>query len=95
MENSKTKSIKIETLEENDLVYIKVSDSGCGIPKENLEKVFKKFWTSKAIGKGTGLGLDIVQTIVNKIKGEISVESILGEGTTFIIKVPVVKAQSN
>jgi signal transduction histidine kinase len=82
--------IKISTGIENNHVVIKISDSGCGISKENMEKVFDPFFTTKEVGKGTGQGLSIVHDIiVDKHGGSIDIESEPGVGTTFIVKLPV------
>jgi len=70
-------------------VEIKFADTGCGIPEDKLEEIFKALYTSKEEGKGTGLGLSISQDIIEKHKGTIEVESTLGKGTTFTIKLPI------
>lgn len=70
-------------------IEIKVSDTGCGIPAENLGKLFTPFFTTKALGKGTGLGLSIVYGIIKMHRGQINVQSVIGEGTTFTITLPV------
>jgi two-component system NtrC family sensor kinase len=70
-------------------VEIKVSDTGCGIPEENLGKLFIPFFTTKPPGKGTGLGLSIVYGIVKMHRGQITVQSEVGKGTTFTITLPV------
>ncbi|WP_156900576.1 PAS domain-containing sensor histidine kinase [Maridesulfovibrio bastinii] len=81
--------IKISTGIENNHVVIKISDSGCGISKENMEKVFDPFFTTKEVGKGTGQGLSIVHDIiVDKHGGSIDIESEPGVGTTFTVKLP-------
>ncbi len=64
-------------------VALCVTDSGCGIPQENMKKLFKPFFTTKQVGEGTGLGLAIVAQIIREINGEISVRSSVGVGTTF------------
>jgi len=66
---------------------ISISDTGRGIPKEDLERVFEPFFSTKR--KGTGLGLAIVHQIVESHKGVIRVESREGEGTTFRITLPI------
>jgi len=69
-------------------VWARVSDNGPGIPDEKLGLVFDPFYTTKAPGKGTGLGLNIVYRIVTKYQGHISVRSAPGEGTTFTLTFP-------
>ena len=67
---------------------ITVEDTGTGIPKEEIDRVFDPFYTTKEVGAGTGLGLSIVYGIIEKHQGSISVESKEGEGTRFIIRLP-------
>src|SRR6059036_2601523 len=67
---------------------IRVADTGSGIPPEVVGKIFDPFFTTKPVGKGTGLGLSVSYGIVKEHKGEIAVESKVGEGTTFIIRIP-------
>jgi two-component system NtrC family sensor kinase len=67
---------------------ITVEDTGVGIPKEELDRVFDPFYTTKEVGVGTGLGLSIVYGIIEKHHGHIAVESKEGEGTRFIIRMP-------
>jgi len=81
--------ISIKTYAEENSVYIRISDTGSGIPEENLKKIFDAFYTTKSAGKGTGLGLSISYKIIQEHKGEIFVESEVGKGTTFTIKLPV------
>ncbi|MCM2304044.1 MAG: ATP-binding protein [Elusimicrobia bacterium] len=71
-----------------DRVAVSVSDSGGGIPPENLRKVFEPFFTTKSAGKGTGLGLAICQKIIDSHRGRIEVASRVGEGSTFTISIP-------
>jgi two-component system NtrC family sensor kinase len=71
-----------------DVMEIKVSDSGVGIPPKYLNQIFDPFFTTKRTGEGTGLGLNIVYRIVTKHEGTIEVESTEGVGTTFTIKFP-------
>lgn len=70
-----------------DWVEIRISDSGCGIPQEHLAKIFAPFFTTKS--RGTGLGLAVVKKIIDRHSGEIDVQSVVGEGTAFIIRLPV------
>jgi signal transduction histidine kinase len=73
----------------DDRVLVEVSDSGCGIPAENLERIFKPFFTTKPVGVGSGLGLSVCQRIIAMHGGDITVESQPGRGTTFRISLPV------
>jgi signal transduction histidine kinase len=88
-------SIKICTqLISNNCVEIRIIDNGTGIPENIKKQLFDPFFTTKPVGKGTGLGLSIsYQIIVEKHGGQINCVSTLGEGTEFIITVPVVKEQ--
>jgi len=70
-------------------VEIKVEDNGCGIPRENISRLFAPFFTTKEVGKGTGLGLSIAYGIVKMHSGNISVDSEVGKGTTFTICLPL------
>ena len=76
-------------VQEQDVLRVDVSDTGVGIPPENLGKVFDPFFTTKEPGQGTGLGLSVSYGIVEKHKGRITVESKVGEGTTFSIFLPL------
>lgn len=71
------------------MVEIVVKDTGCGIPETNLQKIFDPFFTSKEVGKGTGLGLSVSYGIIKAHGGRIHVESVVGEGTTFHIFLPI------
>jgi len=82
--------IKISTNYDSEWVVIKIKDSGTGIPDEIKDKIFDPFFTTKEVGKGTGQGLAIsYSAIVDKHHGEIEIESEVGKGTTFIIKLPL------
>ena len=81
--------IKIRTGTENGHIEIKISDTGMGIPQENISKIFDPFFTTKSVGKGTGLGLNVSYNIIKKHNGTIAVESDVGKGTTFTIRLPV------
>ncbi|RCJ18650.1 hypothetical protein A6S26_28095 [Nostoc sp. ATCC 43529] len=76
--------------EDKTHVLIRIKDNGIGISNEIKEKIFNHLFTTKAVGKGTGLGLSIAhQIIVQKHKGILEVNSVLGEGSEFIITIPI------
>lgn len=79
-----------DTIAAGDFVVISVTDTGCGIPEENLSRIFEPFFSTKqnVVGSGTGLGLAMVYGIVRQTEGFIKVESTLGRGTTFSIYLP-------
>ncbi|MDD5434001.1 MAG: ATP-binding protein [Nitrospira sp.] len=76
-------TIRINTMVEDEFVVVEVSDTGEGIPPENLSRIFEPFFTTKPVGKGTGLGLAVTYAIIQKHCGEIKVDSEVGKGTTF------------
>jgi len=88
-EESSLKNVDIRVYSENTYLCVDIKDSGCGIPKENLGKLFTPFFTTKKMGKGTGLGLPITYGILKMHRGDIKVQSTAGEGTTFQIKLPM------
>jgi len=75
-------------------IEIVITDTGMGIPEENLEKIFDPFFTTKETGHGVGLGLAISYGIIKEHGGTILVESEAGKGTTFIIRLPITLTQS-
>ncbi|MFN3396289.1 MAG: sensor histidine kinase [Thermodesulfovibrionales bacterium] len=68
---------------------MEVSDNGPGIPEKILPQIFDPFFSTKEVGKGTGLGLSITYQIITAHRGEITVRSKEGEGTTFSIRIPL------
>jgi PAS domain S-box-containing protein len=72
-------------------IYVEISDTGCGIPQENIPRIFEPFFTTKEEGKGTGLGLSTVRDILEKHGGNIMVKYTCPDGTTFLIELPLVK----
>lgn len=82
--------IRISTTNDENFVYCLIEDDGVGISTENLKNIFNPFFTTKSVGEGTGLGLNIsYDIIVNEHHGEIIVESKVGTGTKFTIKLPI------
>ena len=81
---------KISIILENkgDDVALTVRDTGQGIPRENLKKIFEPFFSTKPPGEGTGLGLFVCRSIIEKLGGEMEVESKIGHGTSFCIRLP-------
>jgi two-component system, NtrC family, sensor kinase len=72
-----------------DHIKIEISDNGPGMPEHVKNKIFEPFFTTKAVGKGTGLGLSIVYSIIENHKGTLEVETEEGQGTTFILTLPI------
>ena len=70
-------------------VVLSIEDNGCGISETHLSKIFEPFFTTKKEGQGTGLGLSITYGLVQKLHGDISVKSQVGQGTTFVVTLPV------
>jgi len=79
----------------DNCIEMECSDTGHGIPKENLEKIFDPFFTTKDTGHGVGLGLAISFGIIKEHNGTISVESEIGKGTTFIVRLPVTSEEES
>ncbi|MCF8159509.1 MAG: HAMP domain-containing protein [Polaromonas sp.] len=71
------------------MVELAIKDTGCGIPEANMQRIFDPFFTSKEVGKGTGLGLSVSYGIIKAHGGEIKVASVVGQGTTFRILLPI------
>jgi signal transduction histidine kinase len=81
--------VRLTTRREGEMVIVTISDTGCGIPAEYLKRIFDPFFTTKPVGDGTGLGLSVTYSIIERHKGSIKVESQLNQGTTFIVSIPV------
>jgi two-component system, NtrC family, sensor kinase len=81
--------VKIITKKLFDKIELKVIDNGVGIPQKILDKIFQPFFTTKPTGEGTGLGLSLSYDIVKAHGGELKVETKEGEGSEFIIQLPV------
>ncbi|QOX78958.1 PAS domain S-box protein [Trichlorobacter lovleyi] len=83
-------TITVRTWQEGEVICVAITDTGKGIAPEHLNRIFEPFFTTKDVGKGTGLGLSICYDIIHKHGGEILVESAVGAGTTFTVRLPVV-----
>ena len=82
--------LKIASRPNGNSVLVEVSDTGVGIPQENITKIFEPFFTTKEIGKGTGLGLAVCYGILTEHEGSLDVQSTPGVGTTFTISLPAI-----
>ncbi len=82
-------TLKVETRKSNSMIVVTITDSGSGIKKEDLPKIFDPFFTTKDIGEGTGLGLSVTYSLVQRMNGTITVNSRQWAGTSFLIELPV------
>ncbi len=89
VEQQAVKRIRISTRLSNENIIVEVSDTGLGIAQSIMGKIFDPFFTTKAVGKGTGLGLSLTYSMVKDNGGDITVRSKVGEGTKFVITLPV------
>ncbi len=87
--------LSIDTCYENERVLVKVHDNGTGMDENTKKKIFEPFFTTKNVGEGTGLGMSIVYKIIKKHNGLIHVNSVPGEGTEFIIDLPVMHEETS
>ena len=85
-------AVTVSSRAEGGYAVLQVADTGGGIPAEHLPRIFDAFYTTKKVGEGTGLGLSISKAIVEKHRGSIEVDSELGQGTTFTIRIPLEEA---
>jgi two-component system, NtrC family, sensor kinase len=81
-------SITIKTWKEGERVFVSIKDTGAGIDPEHLPRVFEPFFTTKPVGQGTGLGLSVSHRIITEHGGQMTVQSLLGRGTEFVIELP-------
>jgi len=82
-------TVQIEAKAKKDHIHINISDTGCGIAKENMEYIFEPFFSTKTEVGGTGLGLSITYSLVQELGGWIEVDSTVGKGTIFTIILPI------
>jgi signal transduction histidine kinase len=85
----------IRTRCDNGTVEVEIEDNGVGIPKENLNRIFEPFYTTKPVGQGTGLGLSISYGIIQQHHGKIQVISSPQRGSVFTVRLPVVLERSS
>lgn len=83
-------ALRIRSSQEDDRVVVAFTDSGPGIPEENLQRLFEPFFSTKTGRGGTGLGLSVCHGIISEHNGKIYAESVEGEGATFIVELPIV-----
>jgi len=81
--------VEVSTRATERSVEIVVSDTGCGIPEESIGRIFEPFFTTWGAGKGTGLGLAVSYGIIKKHRGDVTVKSEQGKGTTFTVRLPI------
>jgi signal transduction histidine kinase len=81
--------IRISTAAVGSSVVIRFADNGCGIPEPIRQSIFDPFFTTKGVGKGTGQGLALARAVLDKHSGSIEVQSVMGEGTEFILRLPI------
>jgi signal transduction histidine kinase len=89
MEVCNPKRLSVATRVWNNQVELSIADTGVGIDTDDIAKIFSPDFTTKPVGKGTGLGLASVKTMVEAYNGSISVESQKGQGATFRVRLPV------
>ena len=78
-----------------DMAHLRVRDTGAGMPPEVIKDIFTPFYTTKQLGKGTGMGLSIVYGVVKMHAGDIAVDSEVGRGTSFLVRITVEREESN
>jgi two-component system, NtrC family, sensor kinase len=87
--------LEVRTATQNGSVEIEVTDTGAGIPPEDLHRIFDPFFTTKSSGKGTGLGLSVSYGIIKEHAGKVDVRSVPGKGTSFRLEFPVARKAVN
>jgi signal transduction histidine kinase len=87
--DEKEGEVRITTRSNENSIIVEISDTGCGIPEETINRIFDPFYTTKPVGEGTGLGLSISFSIVERHQGTIAVASKLNQGTTFTVELPI------
>jgi two-component system NtrC family sensor kinase len=82
--------IDIQTWRSDSRIFVAIRDDGIGLSEEKQKRIFDPFYTTKEVGKGTGLGLWVTYNIIEKLGGAISAESREGEGAVFTVEIPIV-----
>jgi C4-dicarboxylate-specific signal transduction histidine kinase len=83
--------LNIRSYKKDETILIELENNGSGIPKENINRIYDPFFTTKKVGEGTGLGLSIIYGIINEHNGKMYVESEIDKGTKFTIELPILK----
>ena len=94
MKTSPKKILEVSIVKEENTLSIMITDTGRGISRDILGRIFDPFFTTKPVGEGTGLGLAISLNIIKKHSGEIKVGSETGMGTTFDIRLPLIRSEN-
>ena len=81
-------TVEVNTIEDGRVLQVRVSDTVTGISNEHLQRIFEPFFVRKETGKGRGLGLPIVKSIVDRHGGTINIETEVDQGTTFVVNLP-------
>jgi len=89
VETSRNKVVFMKAHVQKNILYIQISDTGCGIDPTKVNDIFTPFYTTKPLGKGTGLGLSISYSIIHQHRGDIKVSSEIGKGTVFTLSLPL------
>jgi signal transduction histidine kinase len=89
IQDDRAKQVDITSEYDQDRIVVRITDNGCGMAKDVIQKIYTPFFTTKSRENGTGIGLSMVSNIIKEHHGEIQVDSSLGNGTTFILSFPL------
>ena len=87
-------TITVRTYMDDTHAVISIADTGGGIPEAIQKRIFEPFFTTKEVGRGTGQGLSIARNVIKAHEGSLHFETVMGKGTTFYIRLPLVVKQS-
>ena len=90
VEGKENAEVDITIRKDAKYAYVEIQDNGKGMSEETKNKIFNPFFTTKPVGQGTGLGLSIIYKVIKNHQGTIDVQSEVGKGTKFTIKIPLV-----